>query len=103
MLVSGLGSSREAEPVDHVTNVRRRRSVSSLRLDTGALPWNIEAQVTASHSLIWSWIKDLDLVSGAATHQEAVFVCGSGDENKESRSVLWPEERRRCGGRNARS
>lgn len=31
------------------------------------------------------------------------FACGSGDENKESGSVLWPEERRRCGGRNARS
>lgn len=47
-------------------------SVLSPRLDGGVLPWDAEAEASA----IWRWIKDLDLVSGAATHQEAVLYMG---------------------------
>lgn len=50
--------------------------MSSPRPDGGVLPWDAEAEVTAFQSAIWSWIKDLDLVSGAATHQEAVLYMG---------------------------
>lgn len=44
----------------------------SPRLDGGVLPWDAAAEASA----IWRWIKDLDLVSGAATHQEAVLYMG---------------------------
>lgn len=50
--------------------------MSTPRLDGGLPPWDAEAEVTAFQSAIWSWIKDLDLVSGAATHQEAVLYMG---------------------------
>lgn len=50
--------------------------MSPPRLDGGALPWDAAAEVTAFQSAVWSGIKDLDLVSGAATHQEAVLYMG---------------------------
>lgn len=75
----------------------------SSRLDGEVLPWDPRSR---SDSLSVGDLEPdqrLGPLSGAATHQEVVLVYGSGDENKESWSVLWPEERRRYGGRNARS
>lgn len=52
----------------NVIKIKKRKSVPS-RLGDEELPWDAvwsKAEVTAFQPMIWSWIKGLDFVSGAA-------------------------------------